>query len=178
MTSSCSDIRGQLVKLAKWGDTGIVGAMKLPRIQIGVVGAGECNEDVARQAEGVGRAVARAGAVLVCGGLGGVMEAAARGARHEGGFTLGLLPGVDKETANEFIDCAVATGLGHFRNFLVAQTANALVAVAGRYGTLSEIGMALNLGKPVVGLGSWEVDGVVQASSPEEAVKLALAAAR
>jgi hypothetical protein len=106
------------------------------------------------------------------------MEAAARGARHEGGFTLGLLPGVDKETANEFIDCAVATGLGHFRNFLVAQTANALVAVAGRYGTLSEIGMALNLGKPVVGLGSWEVDGVVQASSPEEAVRLALAAAR
>ena len=152
--------------------------MNLPRIQIGVVGAGECSEEVARQAEDVGRAVAREGAVLVCGGLGGVMEAAARGARHEGGFTLGLLPGIDKEAANEFIDCAVATGLGHLRNFLVAQTADALVAVAGRYGTLSEIAMALNLGKPVVGLGTWEVDGVVQAGSPEEAVELAMAAAR
>jgi uncharacterized protein (TIGR00725 family) len=152
--------------------------MKLPRIQIGVVGAGECNEAVARQAESVGRAVARAGAVLVCGGLGGVMEAAARGARHEGGFTLGLLPGVDKEAANGFIDCAVATGLGHFRNFVVAQTADVLIAIAGRYGTLSEIAMALNLGKSVVGLGSWDVDGVVPASSPEEAVRLAIAAGR
>jgi uncharacterized protein (TIGR00725 family) len=106
------------------------------------------------------------------------MEAAARGARSEGGFTLGLLPGVDKEAANEFIDCAVATGLGHFRNFLIAQTADALVAVAGQYGTLSEIAMALNLGKPVVGLGSWEIEGVLRASSPEEAVRLAIAALR
>lgn len=152
--------------------------MKRLGIQIGVVGAGDCDPEVARQAEGVGRAVARAGAVLVCGGLGGVMEAAARGARDEGGFTLGLLPGVNRQAANSFIDCAVATGLGHFRNFLIAQTADALVAVAGRYGTLSEISMALTLGKPVVGLGSWEIDGVTRAGSPEEAVKLALAAAR
>jgi len=147
------------------------------RVQIGVVGAGVCDEAVARQAERVGRAVAQAGAVLVCGGLGGVMEAAARGARQEGGFTLGLLPGADKQGANEFLDCVVATGLGHFRNFLIAQTVDAVVAIAGRYGTLSEIAMALNLGKAVVGLGSWQVDGVVPAGSPEEAVKLALAAA-
>ncbi|MGH9461439.1 MAG: TIGR00725 family protein [Vicinamibacteria bacterium] len=152
--------------------------MSPSRVHVAVVGAGACGEDVARQAEGVGRAVARAGAVLVCGGLGGVMEAAARGARREGGFTLGLLPGVDKEAANEFIDCAVATGLGHFRNFLIAQTADALVAVAGQYGTLSEVAMALNLGKPVVGLGSWEIEGVLRAGSPEEAVRLAIAAVR
>jgi hypothetical protein len=106
------------------------------------------------------------------------MEAAARGARREGGLTLGLLPGVDRQAANEFIDCAVATGLGHFRNFLIAQTSDAFVAVAGRYGTLSEIAMALNLGKPVIGLGSWEIDGVLRASSPEEAVRLALASVR
>ncbi len=151
--------------------------MTSPSVQIAVVGAGDCGEEVARQAEEVGRAIARAGAVLVCGGLGGVMEAAARGARSEGGFTLGLLPGVRKEQANAYIECAVATGLGHFRNFLVAQTADAVVAVAGKHGTLSEIAMALTLGKPVVGLGSWEVEGVVQASSPDEAVKVALHAA-
>lgn len=155
-----------------------MGAVSPSRVHVGVVGAGTCSEDVARQAERVGRAVAREGAVLVCGGLGGVMEAAARGARREGGLTLGLLPGVDRQAANEFIDCAVATGLGHFRNFLIAQTSDAFVAVAGRYGTLSEIAMALNLGKPVIGLGSWEIDGVLRASSPEEAVRLALASVR
>jgi len=148
------------------------------RAQIAVVGAGWCDEEVAQQAEAVGRAIARAGAVLVCGGLGGVMEAAARGAREEGGFTLGLLPGGDRGDANAFIDCAVATGLGHFRNFLIARTADALVAVAGQYGTLSEISMALTLGKPVVGLGSWEIEGVVRANTPDEAVRLALKAAR
>jgi uncharacterized protein (TIGR00725 family) len=152
--------------------------MNLPKVQIGVVGASECNEVVARQAEEVGRAIARAGAVLVCGGLGGVMEAAARGARREGGLTLGLLPGVRKEAANPYIDLALATGLGHFRNFLIAQTADAVVAVAGKHGTLSEIAMALTLGKAVVGLGSWQIEGVVEASTPEEAVRLAIAAAR
>lgn len=152
-------------------------AVDLSKVQIAVVGAGECGEAVARQAEEVGRAIGRAGAVLVCGGLGGVMEAAARGAREEGGFTLGILPGAHKEAASDYVDCAVATGLGHFRNFLIAQTADALVAVAGRHGTLSEIAMALNLGKAVVGLGTWEIQGIVSAPSPEEAVKLALAAA-
>ena len=151
--------------------------MTSPKVQIAVVGAGECAEEVARQAEEVGRAIARAGAVLVCGGLGGVMEAAARGARAEGGFTLGLLPGVLKDQANAYIECAVATGLGHFRNFLITQTADAVVAVAGKHGTLSEIAMALTMGKTVVGLGSWEVKGVVKASSPEQAVKLALGTA-
>lgn len=147
------------------------------RLQIAVVGAGQCDERQARAAEEVGRLIARSGAVVVCGGLGGVMEAAARGAKSEGGFTVGILPGPSRGEANPYLDCAIATGLGHFRNFLIAQTADALVAVAGQYGTLSEIAMALTLGKTVVGLGTWEVQGVVHASTAEEAVRLALRAA-
>ena len=143
-------------------------------IQIGVVGASDCDKKVAQLAEGVGRSVARAGAHLVCGGLGGVMAAAARGAKQEGGFTLGVLPGTSRVSANDYIDCAVATGLGHFRNFIIAQTSDALIGVSGKYGTLSEMAMALTLGKTVVGLGTWEIEGIMQASSPEEAVRLAL----
>ncbi len=146
-------------------------------IQIGVVGASDCSEEAARNAEAVGRAIARSGAVLVCGGMGGIMEAAARGAGREGGFSLGILPGPSRESANEYIDCAVATGLGHFRNFLIAQTADSLIAISGRHGTLSEIAMALTLGKTVVGLGTWAVEGLVPAANAEEAVRIALEAA-
>jgi uncharacterized protein (TIGR00725 family) len=106
--------------------------------------------------------------------MGGVMEAAARGAKIEGGQTLGILPGPSRTEANESIDMAVATGLGHFRNFVIAQTADVFIAVAGKYGTLSEIAMALTLGKTVVGLGTWEIEGVISASGPEDAVKKAL----
>jgi uncharacterized protein (TIGR00725 family) len=102
------------------------------------------------------------------------MEAAARGAKEEGGFTLGILPGTSKGAASAHIDCPVATGLGHYRNFIIAQTADALIGVSGKFGTLSEIAMALTLGKTVVGLGTWEIEGVLQASDPEEAVRLAL----
>ena len=102
------------------------------------------------------------------------MAAAARGAKQEGGFTLGVLPGTSRVSANDYIDCAVATGLGHFRNFIIAQTSDALIGVSGKYGTLSEMAMALTLGKTVVGLGTWEIEGIMQASSPEEAVRLAL----
>ncbi len=102
------------------------------------------------------------------------MEAAARGAKQEGGFTLGLLPGADRKAANDYIDCAVATGLGHFRNFLIAHTVDAVIAVSGKYGTLSEVAMALTLGKTAIGLGSWQIEGVVQASSPKDAVRRAL----
>jgi uncharacterized protein (TIGR00725 family) len=102
------------------------------------------------------------------------MEAVAKGAKEEGGFTLGILPGTSRGAASAYIDCSVATGLGHYRNFIIAQTADALIGVSGRYGTLSEIAMALTLGKTVVGLGTWEIEGVVQAKSAEEAVRLAL----
>jgi uncharacterized protein (TIGR00725 family) len=130
-------------------------------------------------AEAVGRALASRGAVIVCGGLGGVMEAACRGAKDAGGTTLGILPGDDRADANEFVDVAVATGLGEARNALVVRAADAVVAIGGEWGTLSEIALALRAGKRVVGLGTWELPerggrGVVVAGSAEEAAALAL----
>jgi uncharacterized protein (TIGR00725 family) len=142
-----------------------------------VVGAGRASEEEARLAEAVGRGLASAGAVVVCGGLGGVMEAACRGARGAGGTTVGILPGSDRGAANEYVDVAIATGLGEARNALVVRAADALVAVGGEYGTLSEIALALKTGTPVVGLGSWEIDGLVRVATAEEAVQRALAAA-
>lgn len=125
-------------------------------------------------AEAVGRGLAARGAVVVCGGLGGAMEAACRGAKEAGGMTVGLLPGLDRRDANPYVDVAVTTGLGEARNALVVRAADALIAVGGGYGTLSEIGLALRTGKRVVGLGTWEIDGIDPASSPEEAVEAVL----
>jgi uncharacterized protein (TIGR00725 family) len=116
--------------------------------------------------------------VVVCGGLGGVMEAACRGAKEADGTTVGLLPGSDRAQANRYVDVAVPTGLGEARNALVVRTADALVAVGGGYGTLSEIALALRAGKAVVGLESWEIDGVQVATSPEEAAEAALSRVR
>src|SRR5581483_3976079 len=125
---------------------------------VAVVGPGEgaAAPDQLEAAEEVGRLLAAAGAVVVCGGLGGAMEAACRGAKSAGGTTLGILPGRDRAGANRFVDLAVATGLGEARNALVVRAADALVAVGGGYGTLSEIALALKAGTPVVGLGTWE----------------------
>jgi uncharacterized protein (TIGR00725 family) len=122
----------------------------------------------------VGAELARRGAVVVCGGLGGVMEAACRGAAEAGGTTLGILPGDDRAAASRWVTIAVATGMGELRNGLVVRASDALIAVGGEYGTLSEIALALKAGKLVVGLGTWEIPGVVSASSPVEAVELAL----
>ena len=116
--------------------------------------------------------------MVVCGGLGGVMEAACRGARGAGGRTLGILPGLDRSAANPFVDVAVATGLGEARNALVVRAADALVAIGGGYGTLSEVALALKAMKPVVGLGSWEIEGVRPADAAAPAVEAALAAVR
>jgi len=142
---------------------------------VAVIGAGS---DVApallAEAEEVGAALARRGAIVVCGGLGGVMAAACRGADAEGGLTLGILPGDDRSAANAWVTVAVATGLGELRNGLVVRSAEAVIAVAGEYGTLSEIALALKAGKRVVGLGSWKIPGVVAAGSAQEAVTLAL----
>ena len=136
-------------------------------------------------AEAVGRLLAERGAIVVCGGRGGVMEAACRGAKSAGGATLGILPGLDRAEANEFVDFAVPTGLGEARNALVVRAADALIAVGGAWGTLSEIALALRAGKTVVGIHTWElsraggaVDGIIRASSAEEAVELALPADR
>jgi uncharacterized protein (TIGR00725 family) len=150
---------------------------------VAVIGPGEAAAGELAVAEEVGRLVAESGAVLVCGGLGGAMEAACRGAKAAGGTTVGILPGSTRGDANPFVDVPVATGLGEARNAIVARTADVLIAVAGAYGTLSEIALGLRDGKPVVGLDTWELyrggkpdRGVVQAGSPAEAVELALRA--
>jgi uncharacterized protein (TIGR00725 family) len=141
---------------------------------VAVVGAGRASDDEARAAEAVGRALAEAGAVVVCGGLGGVMEAACRGAKDGGGTTVGVLPTANRADANQYVDVALATGLGEARNALIVRSVDALVAVGGEYGTLSEIALALKAGKPVVGVGTWEIRGVHAAEDAAGAVRLAL----
>jgi uncharacterized protein (TIGR00725 family) len=154
-------------------------------VYVAVIGAAEAGPDAVADAEAVGRELARAGAILVCGGRGGVMEAASRGAAEEGGVTLGLLPEGDRSRANAFLTVSVPTGMGELRNGLVARAGDAVIAVGGEFGTLSEIGFALKLGRPVVGLGTWElarggeaVDAIEAATGPEDAVARALALAR
>lgn len=140
----------------------------------GVIGAGECDAEFRMLAEAVGRGIAEAGAVLVCGGMGGVMEAACRGAKAAGGMTIGILPGPDRSGANECVDIAIATGIGEARNLAIIRTSDALIAVGGSYGTLSEIGFALKMGKKVVGLRTWDIRGMVPAATAEESVRLAV----
>ena len=145
------------------------------------MGSGDAAEAELAAAEEVGAAVAAAGCGLVCGGLGGVMEAACRGARSRGGLTVGILPGLDREEANGWVVVALPTGLGEARNALVMRAADAVVAVGGGWGTLSEIALALKAGVPVVGLDTWEpvlrgeaVEGIVVAAEPHEAAAEAL----
>jgi uncharacterized protein (TIGR00725 family) len=151
---------------------------------VAVIGAGRCSNEIAQVAESVGRELARRGVALVCGGLGGVMEAACRGAKSEGGLTIGVLPGLSRREANPYVDIRVVTGLGEARDVIVVRTAQAVIAVDGEYGTLSEIAYALKLGIPVVGLGTWQlaregrqVSAIVEAATPAEAVDKALALA-
>ncbi|MFH1220414.1 MAG: TIGR00725 family protein [Candidatus Eisenbacteria bacterium] len=142
---------------------------------IGVIGASVASQEALAMAEEVGRLVARTGSVLVCGGLGGVMEAAARGAKDEGGITVGILPGAAGIEANSYIDIAIATNMGHARNAIIAHTCDSLIAVSGEYGTLSEIAFGLGLRKPVVSLNSWDlVPGIIRADSPKDAVEKAM----
>ena len=152
------------------------------RPYVAVAGSGEAPSADLEAAERVGRALAERGAIVVCGGLGGVMEGVCRGAKVAGGVTLAILPGLDRAAANAYVDVAVPTGLGEARNALVVRAADALIAIGGEWGTLSEIALAKRAGKRVVGLGTWElaragrpVDGIAAAATPEEAVELALA---
>ncbi len=140
---------------------------------IGVVGAGRVTDDsIILLAYNVGRIIARRGAVLICGGLAGVMEAAARGAVEEGGITVGLLPGDDKGYANPYIRIPIATNLGHARNVIIAQASDGLISVGGSYGTLSEVSLALKMGKPVVALNPpVKIPGMEIRKDPEEAVE-------
>jgi uncharacterized protein (TIGR00725 family) len=153
--------------------------------RIGVIGPRTAGVETLTVAEEVGLEIARQGAVLVCGGLGGVMEAAARGAKRAGGLTIGILPGDSAQEANKFIDVPVVTGMGEARNVLVVRSSNAVIAIAGSYGTLSEIALALKMGVPVVGLETWQLqapDGsepsIIRASSPQQAVAQALEVVR
>jgi uncharacterized protein (TIGR00725 family) len=141
-------------------------------IQVAVIGSGAEHEG---RAEAVGRLLAEGGCTVVTGGLGEVMAAAARGAKEAGGTTIGILPGERREDANEWVDHAVVTGIGHARNLAVVASGEAVIAVGGSWGTLAEIGFALRLGRPVVILEPGHaVDGVPRVSSPEEAVELVL----
>jgi len=144
------------------------------RIRIAVIGGSRPGRPALETAFEVGRLIARAGAVVVCGGLGGVMEAASRGAREEGGFVVGILPGGSPSDANPWVDLPIATGLGYTRNSIVVMNADAVISIDGEWGTLSEIAYGKIHGKKVVGLGTWDVKGVDIAATPEDAVRLAL----
>lgn len=148
---------------------------------VAVSGGGDASDAVCQLAEEVGRALARRGAIVVTGGLGGVMEAASRGAKAEGGITVGILPTGDRADVNRWVDVAIPTGMGEARNALVVRAADAVIAVEGGFGTLSEIALALRLGTPVVGLGTWElardgrpVEAIVVAATPAEAAETAV----
>ena len=145
---------------------------------VAVVGPGDASAEQIAAAEAVGQGLAEHGATVVCGGLGGVMAAACRGAAAAGGMTVGILPGSDRAAANHWVSVAIATGLGELRNGLIVRAADAVVAVGGAYGTLSELALALKTGVPIVGLHTWDIEGIEPAASPAEAVERALEVAR
>ena len=154
---------------------------------VAVCGPDPASDDGWANAEAVGRLLAEAGAVVVCGGHGGVMEAAAKGASSAGGLVIGILPGLDRAEGNPYLTIAIATGLGELRNGLIVRAADALIAIGGAFGTLSEIALALKTGVPVVGFGTWELardgmpvepDPIARADTPADAVTTALRLAR
>jgi uncharacterized protein (TIGR00725 family) len=148
-------------------------------LQIGVIGAGKASENELDAAELIGAEIARKGHILVCGGLGGVMEAASKGAKSKGGLTIGILPGEDKSEANEYTDVKVVTAMSHGRNAIISRTADVLIAVGGGTGTLSEIGLSMKIEKPVIfiknSLPEFIVEGekIYQVDEPWESVELA-----
>lgn len=144
------------------------------KIRIGIIGGASPEPEFRQIAFQLGKLIGEKGAVLVCGGLGGIMEAAARGAKRSGGLTIGILPGASPGDANPHIDVPVATGLGYTRNSLVALNADVLIAVDGQFGTLSEIAYGQIYGKKVIGIGTWDIKGVIKAETAEQAVELAL----
>ncbi len=142
---------------------------------IGVIGGREVKKELLIIAEEVGRLIGEMGLLLICGGLGGVMEAVSKGAKDAGGLTIGILPQETKEQANPYIDIPVATGFGIGRNIIIARTADAIIAIGGEYGTLSEIAFALQLGKPVIGIATWDIKGVIKAVDAQDALNRAIA---
>lgn len=150
------------------------------KIIIAVIGANDPSPDEAAMAEKVGKEIARRGAVLVCGGMGGIMEAACRGASSEGGLTIGILPGENPAVANQYVQIPITTGIGYARNAIVAKSGRAVIAVGGKYGTLSEIAYALQSNIPIIGLNTWELSRngqkdktIIPVKDPAEAVEKA-----
>ena len=148
---------------------------------IGVIGEAQATEENYGHAYEVGKLVASSGAALVCGGLSGVMEAACKGAKEAGGMTIGITPSPDKSSANSYVDIIIPTGMGYARNVIVVRSADAIIAIGGRFGTLTEIGYALDARIPVIGLNTWHlkdyngnITSIKYTKSPEEAVRLAL----
>ena len=142
------------------------------KTKVAVIGGNRVGKPLLKEAEEVGRLLARRNAILVCGGLGGAMEAASRGMKSGGGVTVGILPQDHTGDANAYIDIPIATGLGMGRNVIIARTADAVIAVGGEYGTLSEIAFALQMGKPVAGIKTWDIMGVIPAADAAEAVDI------
>jgi uncharacterized protein (TIGR00725 family) len=142
---------------------------------IGVIGTGESSLKAERIAEEVGSEIAKNGAILINGGLGGVMEASARGAKRNGGTTIGILPGMNPLDANRFIDVAIPTGMGDMRNILIVRASKAIIAINGSYGTLSELAIALKHKKPVIGIDTWNISrDIIRVTSALEAVNKAI----
>ena len=142
---------------------------------IGVIGAASAGPVALREAQKAGALIAEAGAVLVCGGLGGVMKAACKGVKSAGGITIGILPGANASAANEYVDFVILTAMNHARNVIITNTAEAFIAIDGSYGTLSEIAFALKYGKPVAGINTHEVKGVIKVKDAKTAVKTVMA---
>jgi uncharacterized protein (TIGR00725 family) len=144
---------------------------------IAVIGGGQCSPEEAKLAEAIGRDLAKRGAILICGGLSGIMEAACRGASSEGGITIGILPGDNSRQANPYVQIPIVTNIGYARNVIVVKSAQAVIAIDGSYGTLSEIGHALQFNIPVIGLNTWSLsingqpdNSIILAKDPTEAV--------
>ena len=147
------------------------------KIIIGVIGSSTCSSSVSEVAYIVGKEIARRDAILICGGRGGVMEAACKGAKEEKGITIGVLPGNDRGNANPYVDIPIVTGMGEARNVIIARSSDAVIAIAGKYGTLSEIAFALRFDVPVVGIATWNIDiPILKAKNPKQAVGMALSA--
>ncbi len=154
---------------------------KKKRRFIAVIGGGQCSAKETELAEAVGRELARRGATLICGSLGGVMEAACKGASSEGGVTIGILPGDNYQAANPYVQIAIVTGMGYARNIAIVKSAQAVIAIGGSYGTLSEISHALQSNIPVIGLNTWSLsrngqldNSIISVQDPTEAVNKAL----
>ncbi len=138
---------------------------------VGVIGGSRCTKEVEQLAQKLGENLAKVVGFLVCGGVGGVMEAICRGFREEGGVTIGIIPSYEKRDANEYVDIVIPSGLGNARNVLVVKTSEVIIALPGEYGTLSEIAYALQFGIPVISLKSWDIPGVIKVETIEEAIR-------